>query len=470
MHIVKRILALCLSLLVLMMTTVLAEAPFLVHSQGWSLDSAPVEVLLKADVETHMPFDDDRLAMLTPITDLLSLRLTTGNDAGRVSISIADEEALALQYSGNQVQLSSMPDVTYTAEADPMAALLGTSTVAEGGYEVLGLARRGESLLTDGETLLDKIPEAFEQYGKRTKSTTNISGYGKAAYRIDYTVTAKQVDVVKDTLLSICPEGWLKEIISGLTFSGKQTLRVYFTAEDAVVRMEYNGSCGPEGDLRTVKLVGRFRHDDTVYKDYLELTSPAKKGKNKNNLSFERTYETNKKGARVVEGSYKYTVTAGGVTSIWNGEFDLSNAFTDAADVITGEATFQTKLNGAEAYDAITLAPELTISGTQDDPSVTGTLTITQKYAKKVTEQAKMSIELKGAEPLSWSETGHVVDLSSMDEQTLAAARNEAAASVATAIVRPLINLMGKDAEWFFREIPEDAVQSIIDAAAASDQ
>ncbi len=470
MRCVKRLLALCLMLMILMTSAAMAEAPFLVHCQGWNLDNVPVEALLKAKVNDHLPFDKDRLAMLTPITDMLSLRLVTGEDQGRVTVAIEEEEALSLQYRGNEVQLSCMPHVTYTAQTDPLGALLGGKMVSGGGYEALKLSPDGESLLTDGKVLLAAIPSAFEENGKRTKTDTNISGYGKSAYRIDYTIAATKIEAMKETLVSICPDGWLKEIISGLTFSGKQTLRVYYTAQDEIVRIEYNGGCGPEGDIRTVKLVGRFCDNEETKKDYIELTSPAKKGKNKNNLTFERVYETSKKGARVVRGSYKYTKTDNGVTSIWNGEFNLSNAFTLDSDVISGEMMFQTKLNGAERYDAITISPNLTISGSDDEPVVNGTLSVERKDGSKVAEQADVTIELKRAEPITWEERDHMVDLSAMDEATLAAARQEVAAAVATSLVRPLIIRMGAEGEWFFRDIPAEAVQSIIDAANAAEQ
>lgn len=470
MRIVKRLLAICLSLLVLMMTASQAEVPFLMHSSGWTLEGTPVDVLVKADVETHMPFDDDRLAMLTPITDLLSLRLVTGENEGLVTIGIADQDALTLQYKGNEVRLSCLPDVVYAADADPVSALLGADTAFTGGYEALGLAPEGERLLKDGQTMLEQIPTVLEKYGKKSQSATNISGYGKSTYRMDYNFTAGKVDELKTGLMTACPEGWLREIISSLTFSGKQALRIYYDANGAALRVEFNGSFGSAGDIRTVKLVCRFRHDEEMDKEYVELTTPAKKGKNKNNLTFERTVQTNKKGARTIVGSFKYTVTKDSVTSIWNGDFNLKNAFTDGADVLGGDFTIQKKLNGADKYEAITIAPELTITGTEADPVINGFVNITEQYAGKVTEQAKVMIDLKRADPLVWTVPETVQDLSAMDESTLAATRRQVSASVATAIVRPLINLLGKDAEYFFRELPEDTVQSIIDAAAPGAQ
>lgn len=470
MTIIKRMLAVSLSLLILMMNAAQAELSFLVHCNGWRMDDTPVEVLLKADVDTHMPFDEDRLTMLTPITDLLSLRIVTAENAGLVAIAIAGEEKLSLQYCGNKVQLSSIPDITYTAAEDPLSMLLGADVSSDGGYEALGLAPEGESLLTDGRALLERFPVLFEANGKKTSSNTNISGIGRANYRIDYSFTKEETDELKNKLLSSCMDGWLREIIGGIVFSGEQTVRMYFSESDVLMRMEYNGSCGPEDDLRTVKLIYKMRDDDEMCKDYIELISPAKKGKNKNTLTFERTVQTNKKGARMLEGSFKYTVVDDGVTSVWSGEFDLANAFTDTSDSISGEVTLQKKLNDAEKYDVITFAPNLLISGTQEAPVISGTLGITEKYASKVTEQAVVSIDLKRADALVWTERAQTLDLSAMDAQRLAAVQQEVAASVATTLVRPLIVTMGKDAQWFFRDLPEEAIQSIIDAASTAVQ
>ena len=463
----KRLIAICLTLLILMINTALAEIPFLVYSNGWNLDSVPVDVLLKADVDAHIPFDEERLAMLTPITDELSMRLITGENEGLVSIAVMEEELLNLRYRENAVQISSVPDVTYTAEADPMSELLGTDVSAEGGYELLGLARQGETLLTHGLELLRKIPEVFEAQGKRAKSTTSISGYGRAAYTVDYAIAAGKTGEFREKLLEICHDGWLKDLISMLSFEGKQTIRMHFSAEDELIRAEYNGSCGEGKDQRKVKLTYKFRHDEEVEKDHIELTSPAKKGKNKNNLTFERTVQTNKRGARTVSGSFKYSKNIDGVASSWNSSFELYNDFTDVSDVLTGEFTLEKKLNGAEKADAIILKPNLTISGSYENPLIDGTLTIIEKYAGRVTEQADVSMHLQRAEEFEWKETEQKVSLYELDEPALKAVREHVSQSIATALIRPMILKLGKDSQWFFRDLPDEAVQSILDAAAA---
>ena len=466
MHSIKRIMALCLSLLVLMMNFAQAEVPFLVHSDGWNLDNASVEVNLSADVDVHMPFDEDRLAMLTPILDQFSLKLVTGEEQGAVTIAFDDQPLLSLQYRDNAVQLSSMPDISFGGE-DALALLLGSEVSVGGGYEALGLSPDGESLITDSLLLLEALPAAFADYGRRTNTDTNISGYGKSAYRYDYTFTEKKAKTMQELLLSVCPEGWLRDIITAMDFTGKQTLRMYFTQEDVLLRAEYNGSCGPENDLRTVKLVIRTRHDDEMDKDYVELTSPAKnaKSKNKNSLTFERVIQTNKKGERTVEGSYSYIVTEDGVTDARKGEFALINAYSDGKDVITGSASFQSKMGNAEKYTELLVQPELTITGTESTPVISGTLTMTEEYAGRTTEHAVIHIDLKAADSLDWQMPGEMFALDMLDEQSLADVRARVAASIATALVQPIIVMMGEEAVWFFRDLPEDAVQSIIDAA-----
>ncbi len=468
MRTAKRFMALCLSLLILMMSAAQAEVPFLMHSKGWNLDSIPLDVMLKADVETHMPFDDDRLAMLKLLTDLMSLRLVTGPDEGLVTIGIADQDALTLQYHGDQAQLSCMPGVTYSDDHDPLSALLGEETSFPGFYDVLHLSPEGESLLIHGRELMEKIPQAFEANGRKSKNNINISGYGKAAYIIDFSIAAGKTNAMQETLISICPDGWLKRIISELTFSGKQSLRVYFSEEDIILRIEYNGACGPKNNQRTVKLVWKLRHDAEVDKDYIELTSPAKKGKDKNNLTFERTISTNKKGAQTIVGSFKYTRTKDAITEIWNGEYNLSNAYTEDADVLGGDFMIQTRLGGDDNYKTTIIAPSLIIKGIEEAPDITGTIAITEKYATRVTEQVTLTVGLKRAEQLAWSPTERVVDLSAMDEAALNATREDVAESIATALVRPLIWALGAENEYFFRDLPEDVVQSIIDAASAA--
>ena len=461
MRSIRRLTALLLTVLMLF-TAAVAEAPFLQHSEGWTLDETPLEVRLSARVAAHMPFDDDRLAMLTSVLDKLSLRVTTGQDEGSVTVYTGSTEALTMAYLDDAAQLSCIPETAFRAAEDPMGLLLGGSTAVSAPY---GLRRDAESLLDDGWTLLNALLPEIESYGKRKSVKTNITDMGLARSCTDYTIPKGDVEALKETLLRLCPDGWLKDIAGGLTFSGKQTLRVYRTEDGVPLRMEWNGTAGPEGNLRTVKLIWRTRRDDVAHRDEVTLTSPAKTGTNKNNLTFSRVISKNKQGALEMEGSFTYTVTADKQTTTRKGEFELTNAFTDEADVLTGTVTLQQKLPGEDAFAGLTFAPDLTVAGTQEEPEITGSLGVRGLNGKNVLEDATIRISVSRNEDSHWEAREEIVDLELLPAEELLQLQTSVQIEIAQAIVRPLIILMGGEADWFFRDMSPEQIQRVIDAA-----
>ena len=471
MRYVSRWMALCLALLYIMMPPASAETPFLRHAAQWDLNDTPVDVYLTAAVTTHMPYDDDRLAMLTPLTDLMSLRLVAWDNAvGSVTIGIAGTDVLTLVANGGDVQFSCIPDVTFTAgESSAMDALLGAA-VSETELDFFGIRGDAEALLDDGETLLAAIPAAFVEYGKRTNGSTTISGMGTAQYRYDYTVPAEEAAAMGETLLTLCPDGWLHEILSGLTFTGKQTLRAYYTADDQLLRMEFTGNCGYGDDVRETNLIWRMKRTETDRRDEITLHTPAKLGTDKNTLTFTRSIITNKKGAIEMSGEFAYTVTKNQQTDVRKGDFSLVNTPAEDADVITGKVNLRHLPDGDDKYDQYEFEPSLTLAGTQDAPVITGTLVVREKWGSGVTEEATLTIDLKRAETSPWSDTTHTVDLSALTEDELEQMQQHTSALVATTLVRPLILALGEDAQWFFKDMDAETIQAILDAAQAAAQ
>ncbi len=465
MRMLRKLTAICLALLVLC-TSALADVPLLQYAADWQLDETPIEVILTADVTAHMPFDEDRLAMLTAIMEMLSLRMAVDGERSSVTVVAGNSDLVTLAQQGNELYLSSKPGTAYTSAGDPMEKLLGIAGETE--LSVYGVSAKGETLLTDGWVLLEKlIPDLEEKgFGARKKNTTTIEDMGKAGFRLDASIPEKRAGELKEMLLAHCPKGWLREIISGLQFTGKQTFRIYQTGKDVPLRFEYNGTCGPEGDKRTVKLVWRMRRDETV-RDEITFTATAKSGTNKNTLTFERVTKT-KKGTVTTEGEFAYLVKYNKQTTEIEGSFDLKNASTKKSDVISGSVTIQQKLPGAKKFTGLTFKPKLTITGTQEAPEMTGTVEVIGKYGKNVTEQVKIGVSVQPVEGVIWPETETVVDLDSLTAEALETAQQEAAMSFTTAIVRPLILLLGEEGDWFFRDMPEEAVQAILDAAGTT--
>lgn len=448
--------------LLMLCTAAAAEAPFLRHADGWELDGVPLEATLSADVISLLPYDETRSAMLSDVIDNLSLRLVTGEDEGSVTIRVGMTDAVRMAYQGNAVQLSCVPDFYFTASDDPMGTLLGESTT---GFDIYGLRGDAETLLDDGWVLLNALIPKLEDYGNRKNVKTNITDMGLARTCTDFTIPKNEAESLSEILLTLCPEGWLREMIGTLTFSGKQTLRVYQTEDGVPLRAEYNGTCGPEGNLRTVKLVWRMRRDDVAHRDEVTLTSPAKSGGNKNTLEFERLIQTGKNGELEMTGSFTYTVTADKLTTSRKGEFALVNAFTEDTDVITGSATFQQKLPGETAWTGMRFEPSLTLSGTQEAPRISGSIGYAGLSGKNVAEQVTIYLTIAPCTEEIWSLMEEYIDLDLLTEAELAALRGDVSSAITSSLVRPLIILMGDTADWFFQDMPEDAVDEIVDAA-----
>ena len=166
-----------------------------------------------------------------------------------------------------------------------------------------------------------------------------------------------------------------------------------------------------------------------------------------------------------MEGSVTYTVTADKQTTTRKGTFDLTNAFTDEADVLSGSFTLQQKLPGEDSYAGLTLAPEVVISGTQENPVITGSIGVKGLDGKNVLEQAEIRLTLMRCDTSCWTERENVLDLDTLTEEELALLQQDVLSGAATALARPLIILMGDRADWFFQDMSPEAVQRVEDAA-----
>ena len=147
------------------------------------------------------------------------------------------------------------------------------------------------------------------------------------------------------------------------------------------------------------------------------------------------------------------------------GSFDLTNAYTETADVITGEVTLQQKLPGEDAFAGISFAPDMTLGGTADAPAFTGTVTLSTLSGKNVLDSAVIHIDLHPCEVSGWEAREETLDLDQLTPEELAALQGDVAMGVAASLVRPLIILLGDQADWFFRDMLPEQIRRITDAS-----
>lgn len=447
-----------LMMLTLVTSLGLAEVPLLKHAAEWDLTDTPVSLTLSADVRTHMPFDESRMGMLQTVLNPLSLRLYAHGDQQAVTVLVGRAEALTLAKNGEMAQLSCQPEVTYRSASDPMGMLLGADLTSNA---ALALEGKYEQWLEDGWTLLNAMDSEFKAESNRKSVKTNIEEMGTARSCTDYTITKKNAKELLERLLPLCPEGELRDLLASLTFSGEQKLRVYRTAEEVPLRMEYNGSCAVgDGTARTTKLVWRMKRTNADIRDEITLTHKGVK------LEFER--ETTVGARKVeVEGSLLWQTTVNNQKAYVDLEYNLTNTFGQDQDVIRGEIEIETLGRGEEKEVETIIRPEIILAGTQENPNVSGSIAWKETRSRQVTEDCTVYFSLERADAFPWTEGGVIRDLDAMDTDTLLAVRQQAMKEAASALVKPLVQMLGKNASYFFQDLPEETVQMLIDAVNA---
>lgn len=450
----------------------LAEVTFLPMIGNWELDAIPIELTLSADVTAYAPFGEDRLPQLTSLMKHLSLRITRqplmDETQNAVSVLVDGDEALTLSLQENDqlrmARFSVLPDVTYTGD-DPLATLLGTSTES---FTLFGLDGSEGAWITEGDQLLNVLEAILAPYLKgESKVKTEIKDMGTARLKQDYTITKDEAADLTSLLVGACPEGRLKELISGLIFSGKQTVRVYRDEDHQPLRVEWTGHLGTDEEhLRNVTLTWRMRRDDTAYRDEISLTSPALKGTDNNKLVWSCAVAPDKKtGNMVLSGSLSYTRTENRQKTILTGEFKLTAEEEGFDTRVTGSAAIRRQLPGEDNAAGYTFEPDLLVSGSSENPAVEGTLTIASLSGKKILDRATVTLTLRRIAYTSWPMRQQTIDLTALDSGALEATRQQVNAALSSSLIRRLVLLPREDLDYLFMDLPEETVQAIISAA-----
>ena len=449
----------------------LAEVAFVPELHGWMLDGIPLELTISAEVEAYAPFDENRLPQLTSLMRHLSLRLTRqpllDETQSTIDLLVDGEAALgiALQQAGQRTlaQLSALPAVTY-AGADPLAALLGTSPEP---MTLLGLDGSEAAWVREGYELVIALESALEPYmTSESKVRTDLKDIGTARLKQDYTVSKTDAPDLTALIAGACPEGRLKALASQLVFSGKQTLRVYWDENHLPLRLEWNGNCGLDADhLRTVSLIWRMRRDNKAYRDEITLKTPPLRGTDRNTLTWNFAIVPNKSGQMVLTYDLSYTRNMDKQKTIWSGSGKLTATAMDGGTTVKGEATLSRQLPGEDNAVTYAFEPNLMFSGDGNAPSVFGELTVSSMNGKKVLSRARLLVELLRTDYTAWRMRESTVELDALDEASLAALRQQAQGAISSTLLRKLLRLPLEDLDYLLKDLPEESIQAIINAA-----
>lgn len=446
-----------------------AEPVLLPQVEQWDA-SLPVEITLSADVKSHMPYDDDRCAQLNALLKhvTLSLATSTAEDVAysRVAVGVDGREAMWLMQretaDKTQLQLSWQPDMTISGGSQALNELLGQSTEE---ISLYGLDGSEMAWLDDGAAMMSSIGASLEAYGKETAIKTSIKNMGTARRKIIYTVPKDETAQLVQAIAAHCPEGELKDFLSGLIFSGRQKVILWLTSEGEVLRAEYAGICGTaEDDLRQVSLKWRMRRTDDLSRDDLTLKTPAVKGNNYNTLTIIRDLEESEDGSVSCEIEFSESVSKDAKKSSRSGEVELLSVPEGDGNKLTGTVTVSQQLPDEDSKYSTVIQPELLLASSDGTPEVSGTVTVQELRGKNVLEEAVVSMTAGAGTDIQWLATAETVQLEQLTEEQRAAIT----AGMSTALVPHLALLPQEDTLFLSADLPEDVWQRIVEAARSA--
>jgi len=453
------ILCLCIT------TGAAAEISLVPQMAQWDA-SLPMEITLRADVKTHMPFDDDRCAQLNALLKHISLRLNTSQEAGvslgRVSVRVDDQEALWLaqrqEGESTHLRLSWKPE-TYIASGDAISGLTGESVTD---LSLYGLTGDEQQWLDDGAEMMKSIGDALQKYKKQSSIKTSIKNMGTARTKIVYTVPKGDAEVFAQAVADHCPEGELRSFLTGLTYSGQQKLLLWLDADGNVLRAEYAGKCGAgEDELRNVSLVWRMKRAEDDIRDDVTLKTPAVKGSDYNNLTCARENTADEAGVVALHGKFSYTVRTGNEKSTLSGEVKLTGSPEGDNQRLSGSAMVKQKLPGDDYAAGTVLMPDVLIGSEGATPVVSGTVEVQELQGDQVIEDAVIHLEVSAGDDINWPAGCLVVNTSAMTPDQSAAMLE----GMSAALIPRLVLLPAEDTLYLSADLSEDVWQGIVEAA-----
>lgn len=473
----KLLLSLCILLMLLPLGSSLADEAVFLSAQPRS--GAPLEMQVQARLIEHMPFDEVRTGwlndLLAHITFTVRSQSLDGERWSQLSLRVDDDEALGITdctgNGGSQVQLSVLPDVIYTRSAGEETALdtlLGEAVSAGGLY---GLDGSEVAWREDGEALLYAVQDACAEQMTNRAYRETITSYTTVARRKTLSVASEDAEAFRETLLSLCPEGNLRDLLAALVFSGKQTLTLYTLEDGTIIQATHAGRMGTDEDhLRQVNITWKMLRKDYLVKDDLSIKSPSVSDSSSTDydtITYARRLEE-KDGTAALTSSFSWKRRVEKRITTTSGTLSLNRATLTEGEQVTGTVTLTLDPPLEDNEESTALTVDLLFPGSPD--TLSGTVNVTQKYNGKVRESAELTLRLQPCEAFTFALTGSEQPLDGMEEDALAALRETLQQRAAAAIVRPLVLLPREETYFFSYELPDESWQRIVDAAQAGVQ
>ena len=413
--------------------------------------SDPVSITVSAPVYHIIArFGEDRTEVLNRLLKHISISITFDGTNSETAVMVDRETAYSyIQYRNDSTQLtvySFDPEITYEESNEYFLSSHSFPAFLDEHFFLIN------RLLDDFYPIFQKTAETFAEYGKPSSASLNFKGYGKGVRKLtiplsDQFVKEKFPAVIAD--LAETEES--RMFLEKLVFNGPQKIILLYDQEDRLLRMNYDGTVGfSEESMRKVSLVWRCLRSDEKKKDNITLKTPAVKGYDKYNISYERDIDLSDPAHHTISWDMQIDLKSDKTKKKISFTSDLSGS----DNVISGRILYSEKAEGNEKK--ITILPMMQ---KENDGHYYGTIEITNNSGKIITSSAVTEISISPGTAVT---APSAVTAHSKDGQNPETDTESIQDKMNSILIRKLLTLPAEDLQFFSMDIPEEDWEAIL--------
>ncbi len=397
-------------------------------------------------------FGTDRTDSLNRVLKHLGLAVTLDGDRSETVFTVDGDPVFSYLETAGETGLKRIysfdPETAYVLSGDAAAKQAGFTGFLESQFFPIN------RLLDEMYPVFEKAAEAFGEFGKSAAVSLSFRGYGRGVRQTTIALSAQYVsEHFPDAAASLAETEESRAFIRRLLFKGPQKIMLLYDQDGRLLRIRYDGEAGfSEESMRSVSVAWRCVRNGNEKRDHLTLKTPAKKGTDRYNLTYER--ET------IPADDTSYTMK-------WDLQVDLKEdtvrkkiactaELADTAGELSGKILFSDKQDGAE--EKITVAPSIV---KENDSGYAGTIEFTNNSGKIVTSCYTVRVKIVPGSVPDLPDAVKEVNAGSPAEDGKEAA-DPVQDRINSILIRKLLTLPQEDLGFFSTDIPEELWNSLV--------
>ncbi len=309
-------------------------------------------------------------------------------------------------------------------------------------------------MLDDFYPVFEKAADAFGDYAKTTSVSLNFSGYGKGVKRVTIPLPAQFVsESFPKAIADLADSEECGELISKLLFSGPQKMILLYDQNDQLLRINYDGNVGfSEESMRKVSVVWRCVRRNDQKKDHFTMKTPAIKGYDKYNVTYERVIDLTDADHHQILWNMQLDVKAEQIKKKTTFKAELVSE----EQAFSGNAVYTEKKEGNEIK--LSVIPHLQ---KENGDEYNGTIEINNNSGKILTSSVEYSICISPGRTLDMPGNDIVREKDETSVET-SVSKEKIQEQLAVVLIRRLLSLPAEDIGFLSMDIPEEIWDSLL--------